>query len=146
MGRFLALATVALALAACGDDTPAPMVPPPAPGPKPGMYELDAEATLERVRSRGSPATLEDVRAVAMGLELAPDGTFIGRSTAEGEPHRASGTWKAEEDRVTITTLVVDGSALPSPQVNTAAHRDGALYLEGGTSNPPLVLRRRGDG
>jgi hypothetical protein len=107
------------------------------------VYELDAPATLERMKQAGVEKTLAEVATVQVRLELKADGTFVSRATAGNDVFSAAGRWRTSLDQITLETLEENGQKRDPPDEKTGTYRDGALHFDVTETTQPIVLRKR---
>jgi hypothetical protein len=131
---------LALLLASCGDDGPAPKE---APSPFPGTWTLDAGATAARMKDLGLDPDLPAIERSALTIEIRADGTYRGQVSADDGLHHATGTWTAKEPELTLVVLAEDGKPPAKPDTKTATLVDGRLLFDTSETTQPLVLRRR---
>jgi len=119
-----AFSFVALFAGACGGSSPA------------GVYELDKErlrADMLALKPEGTDAAAveEGLSAMNITVDLAADGTAkIDSKIGGGADSSATGTWKADGNKLTLT---IKDPRTGQDETNTGAYADGALTIDIGS-------------
>jgi hypothetical protein len=101
----------------------------------------DPAAAFARARLADHPAAATPWEVTA---QLRADGTFALTAVVGDAPARQhSGSWVRVGDAVELTTKVLNGRELPTPEVLTARLSSAGLHLQLAPGAPALVLLRR---
>lgn len=148
-GLLLALLAV-LAVAGCGEGTPATGPGAVASGSPVGLWALDGPRLLESVRRRYAAEGPDVVareeaqaRLVSLDLQLREDGMFGLKSSALGLTQHIVGTWRAEGALLFFTHKTVDGKPVTAPREEQATLEEGRILLPFEATGLDFELVRR---
>jgi len=127
---------IALAFASCGEASSA------AAAGAVGTYELDKAPLKEAMAASGAAAADIDkvLAAMQMTIELKADGTTVMTAKGMGDDKPATGTWKLDGSKLTITAKdTPDGP----DESRTVDYANGTFTLDMGPEAPAKMVFRR---